>query len=182
VVLANPVSPLGIATKQYVDAQIATQSSGGGGLPAGAIAHFAMNTPPTGWLKANGAIISRTTYAALFAAIGTTYGAGDGTTTFRLPDLRGEFLRGWDDGRGVDTARSLGSAQADALQSHDHRTLHMASFNKWGYGDGVDDIYINTTIVGGSQLQWSKTSPPYNASTGTETRPRNIALLVCIKT
>ncbi|MCK9131735.1 phage tail protein [Haemophilus influenzae] len=64
----------------------------------GEVAFFARTTPPSGWLKANGAAVSRTTYAALFAAIGTTFGAGDGSSTFNLPDLRGEFVRGLDDG------------------------------------------------------------------------------------
>lgn len=88
--------------------------------PAGLLGHFARNTPPTGWLKANGAAVSRVAYAELFAAIGTTYGAGDGFNTFSLPDLRGEFLRGWDDGRGVDGGREFGSAQTGSIQSHAH--------------------------------------------------------------
>jgi len=88
--------------------------------PAGLVASFARSAAPTGWLKANGAAVSRTAYADLFAAIGTTYGAGDGFNTFNLPDLRGEFIRGWDDGRGVDGGRALGSSQAGAVQSHTH--------------------------------------------------------------
>lgn len=88
--------------------------------PSGMIAHFARNTAPTGWLKANGAAISRSAYADLFAAIGTTFGAGNGFTTFNLPDLRGEFLRGWDDGRGVDGGRGFGSQQSGEFQSHSH--------------------------------------------------------------
>ena len=91
-----------------------------GMVPSGAVLYFSGRTAPAGWLKANGAAVSRTAYAALFAAIGTTYGAGDGRTTFNLPDLRGEFIRGWDDGRGVDAGRVFGSAQAHALQSHQH--------------------------------------------------------------
>ena len=82
-----------------------------------AVLYFAGQTAPVGWLKANGAAVSRTAYAALFAAIGTTYGAGDGSTTFNLPDLRGEFMRGWDDGRGIDHGRVLGSAQGDAIRN-----------------------------------------------------------------
>lgn len=89
-------------------------------VPPGAVMYFARNTAPPGWLKCNGAAISRTAYAKLFAAIGTVYGAGDGFTTFNLPDLRGEFVRGWDDGRGVDGGRAFGSAQAGAIQSHAH--------------------------------------------------------------
>jgi len=86
------------------------------GVLAGTVIWFAANTAPTGYLKANGANVSRTTYASLFAAIGTVFGVGDGSTTFGLPDLRGEFIRGWDDGRGVDSGRAFGSAQLDQMQ------------------------------------------------------------------
>jgi microcystin-dependent protein len=79
-----------------------------------------MNTPPTGWLKANGATVSRTTYAQLFSVLGTLYGSGDGSTTFTLPDFRGEFLRAFDDSRGVDASRAFGSAQAGDVLSHTH--------------------------------------------------------------
>ncbi|UXN74517.1 tail fiber protein [Devosia sp. A8/3-2] len=88
--------------------------------PPGTRGGFAMSTPPDGWLKRNGAAISRTAYAALFAAIGTTYGAGNGTTTFNVPDDRGEFDRAWDDGRGVDAGRAFGSLRASELGSHTH--------------------------------------------------------------
>jgi microcystin-dependent protein len=67
-------------------------------LPAGMVQYFANSSVPTGWLQCNGALISRTTYADLFAAIGTTYGAGDGSSTFALPDTRGQFLRAWSAG------------------------------------------------------------------------------------
>jgi microcystin-dependent protein len=79
---------------------------------AGAVVFFARATAPAGYLSANGAAISRATYANLFAAIGTVFGAGDGTTTFNVPDLRGEFVRGLDAGRGVDAGRALGGLQA----------------------------------------------------------------------
>lgn len=86
----------------------------------GRIGTFAMATPPPGWFRANGAAVSRTTYAALFAKIGTTHGAGDGVTTFNLPDPRGKFVRIWDDGRGIDVGRVFGSNQADEIRSHNH--------------------------------------------------------------
>lgn len=88
--------------------------------PAGLIAHFARNSAPAGWLKANGSAISRSAYADLYAALGTVFGPGDGFTTFNLPDLRGEFIRGWDDARGVDGGRAFGSSQAGSIQSHAH--------------------------------------------------------------
>lgn len=107
--------------------------------PAGAVMHFAMSTAPSGYLKANGAAVSRITYKPLFDAIGTTFGGGDGWGTFNLPDLRGEFIRGWDDTRGVDIGRVFGSFQAGSVGS------------------------------------------PNQSYGGVETRPRNVALLACIK-
>lgn len=86
----------------------------------GDIKYTLRSTAPTGWLKANGAAISRTAYAALFAVIGETYGKGDGFNTFNLPDFRGEFIRGLDDGRGIDVDRVLGSSQGEQLGSHAH--------------------------------------------------------------
>jgi microcystin-dependent protein len=88
--------------------------------PPGAICHFAGGTVPTGWLFANGGVVGRETYPALFAAIGTTYGAGNGSNTFNLPDLRGLFSRAWDGGRGVDNGRGFGSVQGSANLSHAH--------------------------------------------------------------
>ena len=89
---------------------MATVISGTTGISAnavqfliGQVIFMAGANAPSGFLKCNGQLVSRTTYASLFAVIGTTYGAGDGSTTFKLPDCRGEFLRGLDDGRGVDT-------------------------------------------------------------------------------
>jgi microcystin-dependent protein len=86
----------------------------------GEIAYYARPTPPVGWLKANGALVSRNTYQALFLAIGTQFGVGDGVNTFGLPDLRGQFVRGWDEGRGLDPSRAFGSNQASALLDHSH--------------------------------------------------------------
>lgn len=151
------------------------------GIPAGAVGNFAMNTAPTGWLKANGAAVSRSTYATLFAAIGTTFGAGDGSTTFNVPDLRGEFIRGWDDARGVDTGRVFGSAQLDQFQGHGHTLTgrqHAAgsgSYNEFA-DTGAAEVYSNTTSVQ-DPVARSNGTP----RTGSETRPRSIALLACIK-
>ena len=97
------------------------------GSDVGDIKTVATDGPPGGWLKCNGDIVSRTQYAALFAAIGTRFGAGDGSTTFALPELRGEFIRGWDDGRGVDSARTMGSVQGGQNASHTHTATTGAS-------------------------------------------------------
>lgn len=144
--------------------------------PSGMIAYFAGQTAPAGWLKANGAAVSRTAYAALFAAVGTSYGAGDGKTTFNLPDLRGEFVRGWDDGRGIDANRALGSAQADEFRAHNHVTNINADIPTYGSETGDS---VGTEDVSRADDR------PVRATTGmrggAETRPRNIALLACIK-
>lgn len=141
------------------------------GIKAGTVAHFAASTAPTGWLKANGAAVSRTAYEALFQAIGTTYGAGDGSTTFALPDLRGEFLRSLDDGRGVDSGRAIGSTQSDMFKTHDHGLkANMVS----GIAGGPN---ANMTVGGGSRNYYNTDAYVGN----TETRPRNVALLACIK-
>lgn len=156
--------------KQAIQALISA-AAGSAAVPAGAVAHFARNTAPAGWLAADGATVSRTTYAALFSAIGTTFGVGDGSTTFRLPDLRGEFVRGWDNGRGVDSGRNFGTFQADDFKSHSHSvTLPIDNDSN----AGNDDESIST--MGGSQTYGTSNTG------GNETRPRNVALLACIKT
>jgi microcystin-dependent protein len=95
--------------------------------PPGLSAMYAGSSAPPGWLKENGAAVSRTAYAALFAAIGTTYGAGDGSTTFNLPDSRGLFKRALSDGSSRDAGRVLGSVQAGQNLSHTHTASTGAS-------------------------------------------------------
>ncbi len=123
--------------------------------PPGEVAYFAMSSAPSGWLKANGAAISRTTYSALFAAIGTTFGAGDGSTTFNVPDLRGEFIRGFDDSRGVDSGHSLGGAQSAYAGSI---TLSIGTYtvNPGTTAVITDSVTMNGVIVGGDSSE-SKT-------------------------
>lgn len=96
------------------------QSEKNGRIPAGACMPFAAITAPSGWLKCNGAAVSRTVYADLFAAIATVWGVGDGSTTFNIPDYRGVFVRGLDEGAGLDTGRTIGVYQADSFKSHTH--------------------------------------------------------------
>lgn len=144
------------------------------GAPAGEVSFFACAAPPAGWLKANGAAVSRVTYGDLFAAIGTTYGVGDGTTTFNVPDLRGEFVRGLDDGRNVDAGRTLGSAQGDAIKSHSHTAPTATSSSPGGlYEVPPPDVhYPSYDYEGGA---------PTSSTGDTETRPRNVALVACIR-
>lgn len=153
--------------------------------PAGAVQFFAMSTAPVGWVKANGAAVSRALYANLFAAIGTTFGAGDGENTFNLPDLRGEFLRGWDDGRGVDSGRTLGLFQVDTVQRMTGEVGNI-TFNGDDYATGVfsrrlmSHIQIGTItpLTGNFKIVFDSAAV---ARTSAETRPRNTALLACIK-
>ena len=158
--------------------------------PSGMVMIFAGDFAPVGWLKANGAAVSRTVYANLFAAIGTRYGAGDGYSTFNLPDLRGEFPRFWDDGRGVDAGRVLGSKQGDALQKHTHLIGTSSGENLNNGLPGIDDKYWQTSggnyapAMGHIALTHDTGSDGYGRVGGRfagETRPRNIALLACIK-
>lgn len=221
----------------------------------GDLKYTARRTAPPGWLKANGAAVSRTTYAALFDAIctmlGTTtfglqaegnpvlvtisgseigvdqplqftttgalpagmpatvyvktiespgvytvaasaggpaisiapgtpqsgvhttrvlpFGLGDGSTTFNLPDSRGDFLRAWDDGRGVDAGRAVGTFQADEFRSHSH-TLSRLSGNVSG-----PSTRFQRAELGNPNTEST------NAVGGAETRPRNLAFLLCIK-
>lgn len=134
----------------------------------GCVILYAGSAAPAGYLSCNGALISRTTYSALFSVIGTQYGAGNGTTTFAVPDLRGEFIRGWDAGRGVDAGRSLGSVQMDDIKAHTHGMETNAS------ASAGPRLACGTGTNGAGAIQT-------NANGGAETRPRNIALLFAIK-
>lgn len=155
--------------------------------PSGQIGLFATDYAPTGWLKANGAVLSRTVYTNLFAAIGTRFGAGDGHSTFNLPDLRGEFPRFWDDGRGVDAGRVLGSWQSDAIrnitaQMYLYGQDGSSSQGAFGFRKQGERGLVwsrndnNAGVVMDFWLDASKVVP-----TAQENRPRNIALLACIK-
>ena len=183
------------------------QSDGSGNLsfaalpqavPTGSVHLMATTTVPSGYLKCNGAAISRTTYSDLFGLIGTAHGAGDGSTTFNVPDLRGEFVRGWDDSRGVDSGRNFASSQSDQNKAHNHTAtstvtdpghfhttenfVARASYSEpRNIGVGTDGNCNNTGNTD------SKTTGITVATTiandgGTEARPRNIAMMYVIKT
>lgn len=163
---------------------------------AGMIGYFAASSAPSGWLKCNGTIVSRATYSNLFSAIGTLYGSGDGSTTFALPDLRGEFLRGLDDGRGIDPSRTIGSKQKGTVVPgyDDNSAIYEASrllgpASIWS-GDLVS--YDNTPEIinmaafhspnaSDSMVLINPTTYPSCSSWFNIARPRNIALLPCIK-
>jgi len=141
----------------------------------GMIGMFPSSYVPYGWIKANGAAVSRTAYSKLYTIIGNKYGSGDGTTTFNLPDLRGEFIRGWDDGRGKDLDRVLGSTQSQSIKSHNH--VYETNIQ---HSDG--ETVNGESLQSGLQIGGKRRYSDITQYTGdTETRPTNVALLACIK-
>lgn len=152
---------------------------------AGDVKISAASAVQSGWLECDGSVRVRATYPALFAAIGTTYNTGgEAGTDFRLPDLRGEFVRGWDHGRGVDAGRAIGSGQLDALQNI---TGTLGAVNGGGEGasgafvaDGVPFNHISAGVVG-TDASWTFDASRV-ARTAAETRPRNVAMMYVIKT
>lgn len=159
----TPTATTDAATKAYVDSAAGGVST----VVIGSVIMWAATTPPTNWLICDGAPISRTTYATLFSVLSTLYGAGDGSTTFNLPDYRGVFPRGLDSGRGLDPARALGDYQADAVASHVHGI--QGSDDGWGAGraqtsDRGNNAQFNSEAFGGS-----------------ETRPKNMSVQFLIR-
>ncbi len=165
------------------------------GLPflVGQVCFFAMQAAPTGFLICDGRAISRTTYASLFAAIGTLYGVGDGSTTFNLPDLRGEFIRGWDGTRGEDAGRTFGSWQKGSIVGGEDVTpgnsvnvpIYGGDFAKWGLDDpkaswatGLQ-MSIASRVSDFNLSDTGSTSISFQQHSGV-TRPRNVALLPCV--
>lgn len=156
--------------------------------PTGTVITFAGQTAPDGYLVCDGSNVSRSTYLKLFDVIGTLYGIGDGSTTFTLPDLRGEFVRGWDRGKGTDPGRAMGSFQQHALESHNHSvndTGHAHENVSTGSGTAASGIQV-AAPGGGTNAPNTDTSTTgitiNSAGTAAETRPRNVAMLMCIKT
>jgi len=151
---------------------------------------FATQITPSGFIKANGDTLSRITYAKLFEKIGITFGEGDGSTTFNVPDLRGEFIRGWDDGRGVDVDREFGSWQEDAIRNivGDVTGTKEGLFKDQGAdfsGAFTNDKNEISKSNGGSNKNTLLSNVGFDASrvvpTAADNRPRNIALIAYIK-
>lgn len=152
--------------------------------PVAAVSAFAVSTPPAGWLECDGTALSRTAYQLLFDAIGTSFGAGDGATTFNIPDLRGEFLRSWDNGRGVDVGRLFGTVQGDAIRNI---TGGAAYFNSLATYTWSGALYQKSSQVTGDSNNGSATAYEIGLDasrvvpTANENRPRNVSLMFCIK-
>ena len=182
-------------------------------VPVGAVMSFPMATAPTGWLKLNGATLSRSAYSDLWtfaqasgnlvtdtawystSATGS-FSQGNGSTTFRLPDFRGEFVRAWDDSRGIDSGRGMGVWQTGSLIVGDidgstGDTLYATGMRIGGGLTGANrfgwDTYRSTEYVDQANFQYlaaadeNQTSSGFSSLNTGVTRPRNIPLLYCIK-
>ena len=197
------------------------QSDGSGNLsftslpqavPTGSVHMMATTTAPSGYIECDGRAVNRTTEAALFAVIGTTWGAGDGSSTFNLPDLRGEFVRGWDNGKGTDSSRSFASSQTDSNKEHNHTATSTTSISPSDHNHvfpGDDQLsftangqggwtnrqtgtfnYDARSSTSGAGIIYRTSDATLTASTstsiandgGSEARPRNIAMMYVIKT
>ena len=182
-------------------------------VPVGSVMAFPSTTAPSGWIKLNGASLSRSVYSNLWAfaqASGNlvtdtawystsatgSFSQGDGFTTFRLPDFRGEFVRAWDDSRGIDSGRGIGVWQTGSLIVGDidgstGDTLYATGMRIGGGLTGANrfgwDIYRNTEYVDQANFQYLAAADENQDISGFSslntgvTRPRNIPLLYCIK-
>ena len=189
------------------------------GVPTGAVFCMADNQStatgyqsngiPDGYLECSGQTVSRTTFSALFAVIGTRYGAGNGSTTFQVPDLRGEFVRGFDNGRGADSGRSIGTSQTQDNRVHSHAATSTSSTTQSVHAHAYNISHVTTASVqarsiGTSDLRMcliditnqnfltvATQSQNANigaigttttiANDGSESRPRNVAMFYIIK-
>lgn len=150
-------------------------------IPVGSVFMFFQNTVPAGFLELKGQAVSRVTYQTLWGMYGTTYGAGDGSTTFNLPDMRANFARGWDNGRGVDSGRTLGSYQADYNKSHFHELYGVVQGTGTGGGTKMVPAF-NQNLSGWSWQTATRFSQGSGiASSGTEARPKNLACIFAVK-
>jgi microcystin-dependent protein len=190
-VTSPKIADASVTTAKIADGAITTSKFAGGlSIPVGAVFYFAANSAPTGYLTCDGSAISRTTYADLFAVVSTTFGIGDGSTTFNLPDLRGEFIRGFDAGKGTDSGRTFGSTQGQATAAPSTAFTTNTAANHthtipYAVSSGFPASYpsISTGSGGSTRISTDAAGAHSHTITGgdAETRPRNIALLPCIK-
>ena len=163
------------------------------------ICPFACNEPPEGWLICDGRELSRLDYSELFNVIGTIWGVGDGLTTFNIPDLRNEFIRG------ASNTRLVGSSEGHSLEKHIHYTGTSTNNNLLLAHEGIEAVSgrnestkrLQLNAISGSGFLSAVTSNPITsgisingfrdgslntmASISDETRPRNKTVLFCIK-
>jgi hypothetical protein len=175
-ITSNEMGVGAVTTNAIADGAVTQAKASNMLIPAGAIMPFAMNGAPTGWLAADGTAVSRSTYATLFAAIATTYGVGDGATTFNVPDLRGYFVRGTGTNSDGTVSGTFAAKQADSVGSHTHP--NTVTEGELGLGSG--GYRYDPFQDGGDREFKANFSSPSNTGT-TETRPKNIAMFYCIK-
>ena len=153
----------------------------------GMITSFSMTTASdwratNRWLICDGSAISRTTYSDLFLVVGTTWGVGDGSSTFNLPDLRGEFLRGTDNGRLIDSGRTVGTTQGHGIPKLEGsvNNYYNSMYSSTGIFQPVagDNVYGGGNGNGGRGFTFTSTDVIPDSP---EVRPRNVAVLYCIK-
>lgn len=173
-------------TKAEIEALLKNMSA----LPVGAMVPFPTGTVPAGFLEVNGSVQSAAEYPDLAAYLGTTFNTGgEAAGVFRLPESRGEFLRGWDHGRRVDAGRAIGSYELDQLQGHSHRMTYEHGSEATGAAttnaDGLLQLQSDTSL-GISDNNTAVRGPISDGVSGepragSETRPRNLAVMWCIK-
>ena len=149
--------------------------------PPGMIMQYAGEGVPTGWLWCDGSQVSRTAYSDLYGAIGLLYGSGNGSTTFTLPDARGYHVRSYDDGRGLDSGRTIGSKQGQDFKGFYAINTGTGTYS---YNHGEQYMGKNTSSYQGLLFGGGWRAPA--ASLGTkwdtsEMRPYNYSVMVLIK-
>ena len=153
---------------------------------SGEVRTFAMNACPGGWLPTDGASLNVTSYANLYAAIGTTFGSGTGT--FKVPDLRGYFIRGFGVNGNGTASGAFGALVADSINQHSHgitdpghtHTVPMYNTGQGTSGGGAT-LYPGSSGYSTGSSTTGITTNLTGTNIGTETRPKNMALLYCIK-
>lgn len=154
-------------------------------IPPGTLIHYAGRTVPSGWLICNGANASRTDYAALFAAIGTIYGTGDGSTTFGLPDLNGRFLEC------TTSTASVGTYYSSGLPNITGTWVARCLTDLWAEGRASGALYkttdtyktatsYNRDVTGGLGIDASRSTGVYGSAYSVQ--PPAMSALILIKT
>lgn len=183
--LAVPYAKAADRATNATNAENATSADNG--TPAGTVISFAGATAPTGYLVCDGQEVSKASYPELYAAIGDLWGTPQSGTNFKLPDLRGQFLRGQDDGAGVDpdvagrtdidgniVGDVIGSYQEDMYENHTH-TINYQPTRSYGWNSG-DHVMTNNDWQFGQFAQKGT-----NGAGGSETRSKNAYVLYVIK-
>ncbi|MCX5508637.1 phage tail protein [Pseudomonas sp. BJa3] len=179
------------AANSYTKAETQALLNTASALPVGAMLPFPRGSVPAGFLEVDGSTQSASVYPDLAAYLGGAFNKGNEPEGFfRLPDTRGEFLRGWDHGRGVDPGRAVGSWAGDSLLDHQHAVISAdAGTGKMPFeanvaGSATGNLGATARTIGSSVLNATLVSSvfaPAAAKGGTETRPRSLAVMWCLK-